>query len=146
MKRKLYLATFVAPALLLSSVAVANEDMTVQTWTGDCAQTMTTNHFELAPGESVSIEIDLSGCSAAELGKMLYFGYKTTKNSSKHLRSRDGVKLTLRDDTGGQYMESVGGSLFTDIAGPTKCVLTAQNTDRRKSVTVRLRSSIITEQ
>lgn len=144
MKRN-QIVSIAASCLLATAASAGPDDMTVQTWTGSCVRTMTTNHFELAPGESARIEVDLSGCSAAELGKILYFGYKTTKNSSKHLRSRDGVKLTLRDDGAGLYMESMGGSLFNDVASPTICVVTAENMGR-KPVTVRLRSSLITEQ
>lgn len=143
--KRTQIVSIAAFCLLTTAAMAGSDDMTVQTWTGSCVKTMTTNHFELAPGESARIEVDLTGCSAAELGSILYFGYKTTKTSSKHLRSRDRVKLTLRDEAGGQYMESMGGSLFTDIESPSMCVVTAQNMGR-KPVTVRLRSSIVIEQ
>lgn len=133
----------VLPMLAISAVAGAAE-MEVRTWSGTCERSMTTNHFELAPGEEIELDLDLSGCSNADLGKILYFGYKTTKNSSKHLTTRDRVELTMRDAGQREVLSSIGGSILTDVANPTTCYLTARNTGR-KPVTIRLRSSVITD-
>ena len=131
-----------ATALLLCTFAFAGpEDMTVQTWAGDCTHTMTTNHFELAPGDKVEIDISMLGCGEAAMGGALYFGYLTTKNSSKPLNSRSNIRLTLVDDVTGESFSSDSGSIFTQVDNPTSCKLFAENVDRRKSKKIRLRFS-----
>jgi hypothetical protein len=99
MKGRKLLIAMGLPLLFLMQPAGA-ADMLVQTWDPDmgCEHTMTTNHFELAPGEKVELDIDLSGCTADQMGMMLYFGYHTTKTRSRPLSSKDKIRLTLVDD------------------------------------------------
>lgn len=133
----------IALALFLLVVVPANaepEDMAVSTWEAGCEHTMTTNHFELGPGQSVQLELDLSGCGAERLGGILYFGYKTTRNSSKPLVPRDRMRLRLVDNSTGASIVSDDGSVFTQIDNPGGCTLYAENMGR-KTIKIRLRSS-----
>ena len=142
MKEKILLALGLA-ALIVAQPGVAADGMTVQTWDPalDCEHTMTTNHFDLAPGDSVEIDVDLSACSTDKLGGLLYFGYQTTKTWSRTLTSRDGVRLTLVNEQTGAEVVSDSGALYVELSNPTRVRLFAQNMSRTKSIKVRLRSS-----
>lgn len=117
----------------------ASGDMDVSTWVEGCEHTMTTNHFELASGESVEIDLNLTECREANLGGLFYMGYKTTKNSSKPLVTRDRMRLRLVNTETGETRESTDGSLFTQVVDPAVCRLYAENTGR-KTIKVRLYS------
>jgi hypothetical protein len=142
MKGRKLLIAMGLPLLFLMQPAGA-ADMLVQTWDPDmgCEHTMTTNHFELAPGEKVELDIDLSGCTADQMGMMLYFGYHTTKTRSRPLSSKDKIRLTLVDDQTGEEFVSDSGSVLIDVAQPGRCKLYAENTNRNKTLKIRLRSS-----
>lgn len=132
-----------ALALLLALTHLANaepDDMIVSSWSADCEHTMTTNHFDLGPGQSVQIELDLSGCRADRLGSFLYFGYITTRKSSRPLTRRDRVNLTLTNMSTRENSDSDDGSMLTDVRSPTTLTLRAENAGR-KTVRLRLRSS-----
>ena len=122
MKGRKLLIAMGLPLLFLMQPAGA-ADMLVQTWDPDmgCEHTMTTNHFELAPGEKVELDIDLSGCTADQMGMMLYFGYHTTKTRSRPLSSKDKIRLTLVDDQTGEEFVSDSGSVLIDVAQPGRC-------------------------
>ena len=127
--------------LLLSTAAIADpEDMAVSTWVDGCEHTMTTNHFELHPGQSVELQLDFRQCSQDRLGGLLYFGYKTTRNSSKPLTARDRVALTMIDNTTQHRSDSADGSLFSQLDSPTMCTLIAKN-NGRKTIKIRLRAN-----
>lgn len=127
--------------LCLTTLATAEpEDMTVSTWDSGCEHTMTTNHFELGPGQSVELDLDLSGCRPERLGGLLYFGYKTTRNSSKPLTTRDKIRLTLVNNDTGETIVSTDGSIFSQVDNPGGCRLYAENVGR-KTTKIRLRSS-----
>jgi hypothetical protein len=122
-------------------IALAQDDMEVYYWNySGCQHTMTTNHFELAPGAEVAIDLDLLGCYPEDLGGLLFFGYKTTKTHSKQLTSRDKVFLSIVDETTGEEITSRSGRILTEIEEATSCVLYATNTGR-KTIKIRLRSS-----
>jgi hypothetical protein len=118
--------------------------MTVSTWDPGCEHTMTTNHFELAPGQSVEIDLDMLGCAiyADQPRGLLYFGYYTTKTSSRPLSQRHNVRLTLVDG-GGHEITSDSGSIYSEVAAPEACKLYAENMNHRKTVKIRLRSSLL---
>ena len=70
----------------VSSNAFAGaEDMQVYAF-GDpgCEYLMSTNIFELAPGESVVIELDVSECTPQQLGTFLYYGYQIKGEEQEH--------------------------------------------------------------
>lgn len=141
-----YRLLLVLPVLIgfASLASAAPEDMTVSTWDPGCEHTMTTNHFELAPGESVKIDLDMLGCSIyADSPKgLLYFGYYTTKTSSRPLTQRNNVRLTLVDGNGHETV-SDSGSIYAEVAAPEACELWAENMNHRKTVKIRLRSSLL---
>lgn len=129
--------------LALSTFVMASpEDMIVSTWDYSCNHTMNTNHFELAPGESVEINLDMLGCYMDQPKGLLFFGYYTTKNSSKPLLERNNVRLTLVDGSGNETV-SDSGAIYTEISSPEQCKLYAENTNHRKTVKIRLRSSLL---
>jgi glutaredoxin len=146
------LAVAFALVIGLSSEAIASpDDATVTTFgTPGCDHSMTTNHFALAPGEVFEHVIDLSECVPAHLGGFLYFGYKTTRNSSRPLEIRDGIALRIIDVDTGQEIdyEALFGyngagkmeQVFIQVDRPRFLILEAENTNRRKSLTVRLRT------
>jgi len=118
--------------------------MTVSTWDPGCEHTMTTNHFELAPGESVEIDLDMLGCAIypdAPKG-ILYFGYYTTKTSSRGLSEKHNVRLTLIDG-GGHETTSDSGHIYSEVPAPETCKLYAENMNHKKTVKIRLRSSLL---
>jgi hypothetical protein len=117
-------------------------DAVVSTWEDPegCQYMMTTNHFELAPGEVVEFPVELIGCPPGKLGGFIYFGYRTTRNSSRALRTRDGVLLSCTDLGTGESASSVGGSLYLELDQPTGFMLRAENQNRKKVIKIRLRS------
>ncbi|MHC5074521.1 MAG: hypothetical protein ACYTFE_06825 [Planctomycetota bacterium] len=132
-----------ALALGIGSPALAGaNDAVVSTWEDPegCEYMMTTNHFELAPGEAVEFPVELIGCPAGKLGGFIYFGYRTTRNSSRALRTRDGVMLSCTDLTTGEEVSSVGGSLYLELDQGTSFMLRAENQNRKKTIKIRLRS------
>ena len=141
MKSKILIA-LALPSLLFAYVASAAEGMTVQTWDPEmgCEHTMTTNHFELAPRDSVEIDLNLTGCTPDNLGGLLYFGYNTTKNRSRPLTSRNRIRLTLVDGDGNETV-SDSGSIYIEVDQPETCKLYAENMNRNKTLKIRLRSS-----
>jgi hypothetical protein len=129
------------------------EDMTISTWDPGCEHTMTTNHFELAPGQIVEIPLDLTGCSNAPEG-VLIFGYNTMKNSSLQLTVRDKIRLTVVADGQLQektqewnsesgYLYIAGSNLRQADLSPRPLVIYAQNMNRKKTLKIRLRASAI---
>jgi hypothetical protein len=108
--------------------------------TDGCEHTMTTNHFDLVAGRTVEIHIDLSICAPDQLGGLLVYGYKTTRNSSRQLTRQDNVLFTVVDETSRSESSTPDGYLMLQLAQPTRLVIYAQNTSRTKPITVRLRS------
>lgn len=135
--------TFILASLMaLCTYGVSAEsEMEVSTWEGDCEHTMTTNHFEIAPGEEVEIDLNMLGCSESYTGGLLYFGYLTTNNSSKPLNTRSKIRLRFVDEGTNQSWTSDGGSIYLEMGHPARCKLYAENIDRRKTKKIRLRMS-----
>ena len=125
---------------IVANVMAAPEDMVVSTWDLGCEHTMTTNHFELAPGEVVEITLDLTGCVDNYEG-MLFFGYNTTKNSSRQLTARDGIRLMVVG-TNQEWSSDNGYLYITDLESNT-VLFYAENVNKKKTMKIRLRSSII---
>jgi len=139
----------VALSCLMVTSAQA-EDMAVYRWDDVCNHTMSTNHFVLAPGQSSTrIYIDLSGCTADQIGSLVFFGYHTTKNRSRQLSSKDKVSLymTALDRYGNvaEDMNSASGAILADLNGSSSpgCWLVAKNNSRNKEIKIRLRSQLI---
>ena len=138
---------------IVTPVMAAPEDMEVSTWdTSNCEHTMTTNHFELAPGQSVEIILDLTGCGEPHEG-MLFFGYNTTKNSSRQLTARDKIRLTIvgtnplvdLERTTEQEWEwnSDVGYVYVPSSNPSYFVIYAENMNQKKTLKIRLRGNAI---
>jgi hypothetical protein len=155
MKFKLRLLLVLLFAFGIVTHAVADpEDMAISTWDPGCEHTMTTNHFELAPGQSVEIPLDLSACADPYEG-MLFFGYHTTKNSSRQLTARNSIRLTVvasgQETLTEQEWSSDSGYLYiafsnataAAISNPTGYVIYAENMNKKKTLRIRLRSSAI---
>ena len=121
----------------------APEDMEVSTW-GDpgCEHTMTTNHFELAPGESVEIPLDLTFCVDSREG-VLFFGYNTTDTKSRQLTRRNKINITVYDRDSEQQWSSDNGYLYILGSDPAAYVMYVENMNRKKTLKIRLRSSVI---
>jgi len=130
-------------ALLLAQIAsqasAAPDDMIVTAYDQGCEHTMTTNHFELAPGESIEIDLDLTACYPEQIGGLMFYGYRTTRAQSTPLTERDNLRLIVADSLGNEII-STSGSIYTEPSGPQVCKLYAQNTHPKKSITIRLRS------
>ena len=130
----------------------APEDAVVNSYGYDgCDHTVSTNHFELAPGELLYLELDLSQCLPDDLQGMLYFGYKTTRNSSRPLQIKDGIELRILDPTTGEEIDYAAydgyngaGKLehvYIQLESGGHMLLSAQNTSRNKTRKIRLRVS-----
>ncbi len=142
MKSKLVLSAIALFFAAITAPAMAGAaDMEVSTWDSpSCEHTMTTNHFTLAPGESVAITLSQGSCGERE--GTLFFGYKTNKKWSRQFTSRDKIRLTVVDADTGEEFSSDAGSLF--LAGqPSACTLYAENIHRKKSIKIRLRASVL---
>ena len=110
--------------------------------------TAQTNHFDLGPGQSVQLVLDLSQCSEDYLGGLLYFGYRSTKNSSRPLTRQDGVLLEIMEfgtlqalDPSDYEGTSDMGFVYIELDHSSLFVLSAVNTNRRKTIRLRLRAS-----
>ncbi len=132
-----FFALFCALAVM-STAHAGSGDMEVSTWDPGCEYLLSTNHFELAPGESVQITLDWTSCAESQLGRALFYGYRTTKNSSKPLNSRDKIQLRVVDTASGEEWVSNSGSILLDVDHPTSCIFYAKNTNRSKTIKVRL--------
>lgn len=131
-------ASLAATALLATPSIAGGSYMTVQTWDPGCEHTMETNNFELAAGASVEIEIDLSGCTAEQLGGLLFYGYAPRNSGSDGLAKRHNVRLRVVEQARGSETVSDDGHVLTYLSGPTRCTLIAENVSARKPITVRL--------
>jgi hypothetical protein len=124
-----------------ASIATSG-DASISTWEDPegCEYMMTTNHFELAPGDAVEFPVYLVSCPPGKLGGFIYFGYRTTRNSSDPIRERDRVLLSCTDLATGEAVSSEGGSLYLETDQPTSFMLRAENQNRKKTIKLRLRS------
>lgn len=120
----------------------APEDMEVTVWDIGCAHTMTTNHFELAPGESVEIPLDLTYCVSTPEG-VLFFGYNTTDTKSLQLTRRNKINITVYDRDSGQQWSSDNGYLYIVGSEPVVYVMYVENMNQKKTLKIRLRASAI---
>ena len=138
---KFLIATALSLLFLLQSAGAA--DMLVQTWDPDmgCEHTMNTSYFEIAPGESVEIDLNMTGCTESELGRLLYVGYNAGKSRTTPLSAKHKIRLTLIDAQSGEELVSESGSIFTEVNQPGWCKLRAENMNRSKTLKIRLFSN-----
>ena len=145
MKRSLSMALLIAVATTTTAApksqteTQASTPMSYTTWDPGCEHTMTTNHFDLAPGQSVEIPLDLSLCYPEQLGSLLFWGYSTAKTHSRPLSQRNNIRLTVTDEGAGETMGSNDGSVLVE-AGNTTYTLRAENMNHNQTLTIRLRS------
>ncbi len=141
--------TGLSAIVLLGFASTAIAEMEVSKWYAGCESTMTTNHFDLAPGEVTEpIYLDYSNCSDAEKGTLLVYGYSTTKTSSRQLQPRHNIRLTAvpADESVGTESVSDDGSLAIDIPNAEQgCWVYAENMNKRKSIKLRLRAQLLGE-
>ena len=102
----------------------------------DCQSVIVTKWFELAPGESWELAIDMSGCAPEEL--CTFYGHISKKNSSPLLSRKDGVVLSLYDQNMDAEVTSRSRCRAVSSEDTTTVVLTATNNGRKK---VRIRLS-----
>ena len=149
MKTMITMLALLATFCFSLPVAAAPEDAVLFSYNNSpgCEHTTSSNHFELAPGESVQLLLNLGSCTDEYFGGLLYFGYKTTKNSSRPITERDDVVLTLSDAWTGDEISygEFGGSggsnyVFLEHYEQGFLLLGAENMSR-KTVKIRLRSS-----
>ena len=133
--------------LLLAAIAptafASAEDMQVYAF-GDpgCEYMMSTNIFELDPGESVVIDLDVSQCTPQQLGSFLYYGYHIKgKNKSVPLTANDDVLLTCTNMRSLEEMSTNGGPMLMELQAPTVLTLYAENLNRKR-MKVRLRTNL----
>ena len=139
---------FALSFLAFTATPAVAEDVVTYVWDGGCNHTMTTNHFMLAPGQEVQVEIDLSKCSDEQLGSLLFFGYVTTKTRSRQLTKKNRVELSmspvLLSGNLGEKQRSDSGSMLVDVATvkASGCRMWAKN-NSRKEMKIRLRGQLI---
>jgi hypothetical protein len=126
----------VAVTLLAAQVQAGDSYMQVQSWDPGCEHTVETNNFVLGPSASIEIHVDLTGCSAEQLGGFLFYGYAPTKTSAGGLTKRDNVRLRVVSDAGLDVV-SDEGHVFTQVPATTHVTLYAENLSLRKGLTVR---------
>jgi len=138
-------------ALLFDAGARA-EEMAFYVWDPGCNHTAATNWFPVAAQQKTTrIYVDLSACTKEQIGSLLFFGNYAAKTSGRQLSSKHKVRLHLSavDDHGNiiAEMSSDSGSILADIAhlGSPGCWLVAENMNRKKDVTIRLRSQLISQ-
>lgn len=134
----------------LMAAGTQAEEPIVYRWDDVCNYSTSTNWFALAPQESATIEVDLAGCTKEQIGSILVFGNIAKKTSGKQLSSKDKVRLHLAGFySSGQPAVEMGstsdsGSILADVAhlDAPICVLTAENMNRKKTVTIRMRAHL----
>jgi hypothetical protein len=141
---------FIIPLIVLFAGGANAEEMSVYVWDPGCNHTVSTNWFDVPAGQqTVEIHVDLSGCSKEQVGSLLFFGNYAGKTSGRQLSSKHKVRLHLHalDGYGNKMspMVSDTGSILADVAhlDSQTCVLVAENLNRKKDVTIRLRSQLI---
>ena len=135
--------------LVFAISPAASQDVVTYVWDAGCNHTMTTNHFVLPAQGTAEVYVDLSKCSDEQLGSLLFFGYKTTKNRSRQLTSKDKIALYMT----AVYLsgnlstpeQSDSGSLLVDVASAKAqgCRLMVKNKSRNKEIKIRLRSQLV---
>lgn len=139
----------VIPVLFMLFAATAQaEEMAVYRWDDVCNYSTSTNWFSVAPGETATIEVDFDGCTKEQIGSLLFFGNYAAKTSGKQLSSRHKIRLHLTalysSGNVAEKMVSDSGSILADVASleSIRCVLVAENMNRNKTVTIRLRAHL----
>ena len=124
------------------------DEMLVYRWDDVCNYSTSTSWFTLAPQQSATIEVNLDGCTEEQIGSLLFFGNYAAKNSGKQLSSRHKVRLHLQalysSRNIADQMTSDSGSILADVAhlDAPICLLTAENMNRNKTITIRLRAHL----
>ena len=134
----------VAVAVLAAAVgsAGAQEQQTtllIAPNTSGCVTLAPYSWIELAPGQKWTQTVDLSTCTASDLGWFRYYGFLGTNNSCNNLQVKDGVVLSavnLRTQALYSAMAVSGPKaeefVLTQITEPTQIQLTAENTSRQR--------------
>jgi len=130
---------FVVAVALVAAVASANAAETLLTNPTDdgCELYMPYVWIDLAPGQTWSVDVNLSQCSTLDLGWFRYYGHDATNRQFDTLRVRDGIVLKTQDmttkesctPTATQGKEEV--YCMVEVDQPTRIHLTATNTSNK---------------
>ena len=145
MRLKAFAAVLVLAAAVGSASAQQQQTMLTNADTSGCQLYAPYSWVELAPGQTWTATVDMSNCSASDLGGWFrYYGHLGTNNSCNTLKMKDGVVLTavnlrtqdrfLPATTGGPKDEEY---VLLRADAPAQYQLTAQNTSRQ-TVKVRM--------
>ena len=95
---------------------------------------------ELAPGQTWSVDIDLSQCSADELGMFRYYGHINQGKKTGTIRTSDGVSLSVEDlSTAQDFISTASGRkaeeyVVVSVDQPTTLRLSATNETKKKKM------------
>ena len=106
-----------------------------------CDSVTASNWFDLGPGEEFQFVIDCTECEPEWLGRMIYNGNIAKKNSGPQLQPKDRVYLAILDMETGEEIAGGMGRVDFDVESPRDILLSARNTNRNKTVTIRLRTT-----
>ncbi len=137
----------IAAALLVAGGWAAAQEMFIPYDTDGCATYAPFTWTEVVPGGVWQATVDLSQCTADQLGMFRYYGYIVRNNSADTLKSRYGFMLMARDlGTGQEY--TLGGRkgddhIMVKVDRPTTIQLIAENRGR---TTEKIRLTWVREQ
>jgi len=96
---------------------------------------------ELAPGQTWSVEVDLSQCPESDFGMFRYYGHITQGKKTGTIKVSDGITLVVEDtSTAREVARNEDGRkseeyVLMPVDSPTRLRLTATNeTNKKKKV------------
>ena len=107
----------------------------------NCQTLVLTKWMDLAPGETWELELDMSGCLPHETCAL--YGNIAKKSSAPYLSSKDGVVMSMYDP--GMDSEVRSSNWCSAVSGEETetIVISATNTNRRKTVRIRLTFQVL---
>ena len=98
--------------------------------------------FDLAPGATWRMTVDLSRCTSTDFGWYDFYGFIMRPSGADSLMVKDGIVLKARnmqsgDTAGCTSSGKVTEDVYTQMSAPSQILLTAENTSRRTQ-TIRL--------
>src|SRR5262249_20976491 len=98
--------------------------------------------FDLAPGTTWRMTVDLSQCTSSDFGWYDFYGFIMRPGGADSLAVKDGIVLKARNMQSGETAVctssgKVTEDVYTQVSAPGQFLLTAENTGRRAQ-TIRL--------
>ncbi len=126
-----------AVALLAFGSSGWAQELLIAPNTTGCQAFMPYAWFDLAPGAKWQATVDLSGCTTNDLGWFDYYGFIMRPSGADSLLVRDGIVLKVRDLSTGEGFActsagQVAETIIISVTQPTRYILTAENTGRKK--------------